>query len=87
MSKKQLIMRDIDTFGTASLIGMANLSDADTELELVFPQTSLQWREKHQGPRACVVLEYNLPCIIEDILLLIERGIKVMMVIVEDDQE
>lgn len=80
MSKKQLIMKDIHTFATRSLIGMANLSDEDKELELVFPQTSLDWRAKNGGPRDLIILEYNVPCIIDDILRLIERGVKVTVI-------
>lgn len=44
-------------------------------LVLVFPQTTLGWRRNHGGPRALVVLEFVIPCLIQDVLSLRAMGV------------
>lgn len=46
---------------------------------LVFPQTSLAWREKHGGPDILAIPEYTIPSIIEDVIWFREHGIEVIV--------
>jgi len=47
------------------------------EVELEFPQTDLHWRKRNGGPKQHVLEEFNVPCLLENVLLLLEKGIKV----------
>lgn len=69
----------LETFGTRSLSGQLKNWPAD-EVELVFPQTSLSWRQDHNGPDNWIMPEYSIPCLIEDILSLISKGVKVSVI-------
>jgi hypothetical protein len=76
---KKCILLDEDGLGrlaTASLIGLV-MEDGVTELEITFLQSSLSWREKNGGPNEWIILEYNVPCLLADVVKLVERGVKV----------
>jgi hypothetical protein len=68
----------LSRMGSASLIGMT-VSDDTKKVTLVFPQTSLSWREKHGGPAIYLIPEYVIACLIEDIVWMTKRGIEVII--------
>jgi len=72
----------LQKIGDNSLIGklMAeNGHELPGEVELVFPQTSTEWRREHDGPAAHLVYEYNVPCFLRDVLFLIQNGVNVTL--------
>lgn len=81
MKKKEIVVSEtfLETFGTGTLIG-SSLDDEyglPDELALVFPQTSLRFRETNGGPLMLVVTEYAIQCLVADVLSLRERGVAV----------
>ena len=81
MKKKEIVVSEtfLETFGTGTLIG-SSLDDEyglPDELVLVFPQTSLRFRETNGGPLMLVVTEYAIQCLVADVLSLRERGVAV----------
>jgi len=83
MSKLTLIMDEerLRHVGSHSLSGRIFNAAKDgrmpKEVELEFPQTDLHWRKLNGGPKQHVLKEFNVPCLLENILLLLEKGIKV----------
>lgn len=49
------------------------------EVKLVFPQTTIEWKNLHGGPDSLVIYEHNIPLLLESILRLIDKGIKVIV--------
>lgn len=70
----------LETFASGSLIGNLlkdhKFSEID-DVELVFPQSTLHWRQQNRGPKIYLIPEYTVPLLIEDVLKLLELGIKV----------
>lgn len=44
------------------------------EITLVFPQSTMEDLRKHGGPQEWICLEYNVPCLLDSVLALIELG-------------
>lgn len=42
---------------------------------LVFPQTSAEWRKKNYYPRKVSLWEFSIPRLIEDVVLLVSKGV------------
>jgi hypothetical protein len=77
----------IQQLASNSLIGMLyqlGHTQLPERIELVFPQTSMGWREKNKGPREYLLYEYNIPYLIESILFLIRGGVEVVTKVVEE---
>lgn len=86
MKKSITIDEDkLQRLGSASLIGMV-AEDGLKELEIIFPQTSIDWRARNGGPEEWIVNEYNVPCLIEDVVWFMENGVKVKIGYTEDDR-
>lgn len=70
----------LELCGTGALVG-AIMKENDFQwpqrVILVFFETSLAWRREHRGPRHYVIPEYSTHLLIEDVLMLKERGIEV----------
>jgi len=70
----------LEVLGTGSLIGRLAV-DYDlaqlTEVELRFPQTTLEWRRKHGGPDSYIIPEFAIACLLEDVLNLLRRGVQI----------
>jgi len=75
----------LEVTGTGTLIGVLPDIASVKEVVLTFPQTSLNWRQRHGGPALLVVPEYAIPCIIESILWFAENNIKVSVEMPEID--
>jgi hypothetical protein len=45
-------------------------------VELVFEETSLDYRQKH-GPESLLMMEYTPACLVEDIVTLIRQGFEI----------
>jgi len=76
--------RFLETFGTGTLMGTIVKMRGSSftrgmpkAVTLVFPETSLRWREKNGGPRLLVVTEYAVRLLVEDVLRLREMGVAV----------
>jgi len=67
--------------GNASLIGKIDMSSGKLPEKVIleFPQSSSQWRERNKGPKEFIITEYNVPCLVNDILWLISQGVKVVV--------
>jgi len=76
--KKSIVLnsKSIGQLGNASLIGK-HYEEGVTEMELIFLQSSLQHREKQGGPDYWTVWEHNIPCLLSDVIWLMEQGVKV----------
>jgi len=72
---------NISRLGTASIIGKIDMSSGKLPEKVIleFPQTSLKWRERNKGPKEFIILEYNIPCLINDVLWLIAQGVEVVV--------
>lgn len=70
----------IHKFGPATVAEME-------ELILQFPQTPMSWRRVNGGADHWIMPEYSVMCLVDDIIHLKERGIKVVVQEVEGDGE
>jgi len=68
----------LSRMASASLIGMT-VSDDTKKVTLVFPETSLRWREQHGGPAIYLLPEYVVACLLEDIVWMMKRGIEIVI--------
>ena len=68
----------LSRMASASLIGLTVSADTK-KVTLVFPQTSLRWREQHGGPAIYLLPEYVVACLLEDIVRMTKRGIEVVI--------
>jgi hypothetical protein len=86
LMKIVLTEEDIQKQGSASLVGMimSETHELPQEVELVFPQTGLGWREENGGPLAYIIHEYNIPCLLESVLYLIDKGVNVSISMPEE---
>lgn len=77
----------LETIGTGSILGLLleqwQEGKLPNKVVLEFPQSSLEKRRKTGGPEALLVWEYTIPCILKDVLRLIEMGILVEIVTTE----
>lgn len=67
----------LETYGSGTLQGtLMTMMDelGPCEIVLVFPQTTMSYRRRHGGPRAWVMNEFVVPCLLGDVLQLMERG-------------
>lgn len=72
----------LETCATGTLLGTVfKMSESSGglpgEVVLVFPQTSLAWRRENGGPDELIVNEFVIPCLVEDVMALLSRGVKV----------
>lgn len=75
----------METLGAGSLTGMLvhKLKDLGldisilSELELVFKQTSVEWRKKNNGPNYWIMPEFSIMCLMESVLWLNKQNIRV----------
>jgi hypothetical protein len=69
----------LESCGTRTLVGtiFSQVGHWPTKVVLVFPQTSLGWRQHNGGPKHYVMPEYTIPLLIEDVLSLVQRGVEV----------
>ena len=76
--KKSIVLDEeqLARLGKSSLIGML-MEPGLKEIELIFLQTSLGWKKQNGGPQEWIIVEYNIPCLIEDVLWFREHGVKV----------
>lgn len=87
MRKVKVVINEmfLQTCATGTLLGTLMKQNeytlkGVTEVELVFPQTTMSWRASHSGPKIYLVPEYTLPCLLKDVLSLVGDGVKVSVV-------
>lgn len=77
------IILDPDTvsrMGSSSLVGTVMNGNNNTlpkSLDLVFPMTTMEWKEKNKGPRVDMVYEHTISCILRDVQWLMAQGVTV----------
>ena len=94
MSSKITIRLDeelLQGVGSSSITGRVvtemSYKGLPDEIVLEFPQSSTRWREENGGPNQIILNEYNVLCLIEDLLSLIGHGVKIsVQEVVEDPQ-
>lgn len=67
-------------FATSTLIGhLGNClaTGAIKTINLVFVESSLAWRQSHDGPEQWIMNEYVPQCLVADVLWLVEHGYRV----------
>lgn len=66
----------ISRLGTGSLQGLLLQEDGTIPQEIIleFSQSTPGWRHENKGPMEYIVVEYNIPCLIDSILALIKQG-------------
>lgn len=70
ISKKQL-----EIIGSHSLLALVTqMANKPQEVEILFQQTTLQWRREHNGADAIILPEFTPMCLCEDIIRLTELG-------------
>ena len=76
-----LTPEDLETFATRSLTGLlvTRFNEIPKELNLVFTQTTMNWKRENGGPDHWVLPEHTLPCLMEDIVSLIQQGVKIQV--------
>lgn len=74
----------LELFGTGTLTGTIVKRSLETgeayppkEVTLVFPQTDLEFKRKNKGPKEIILLEHVPMCLVEDILRLVDGGVKI----------
>jgi hypothetical protein len=74
----------IETMGDHSLEGELFEIDGfpgpnkeEVELTLKFDQSSIQWRQQNGGPDLYIFPEYTIPCLMESVINLTLRGVKI----------
>jgi hypothetical protein len=69
----------LELCATGTLIGAVwdQVGDWPDAVVLVFPQTSLNWRQRNNGPQHYVMPEFTPMCLVEDVLILVSRGVTV----------
>jgi hypothetical protein len=79
---------DLEKLGSASLIGRMPIAESGLpkKVVLVFPQTTMTYRREH-GPKAIVLMEYNIPCLIHDVAWLIRQGVEVSVEMPETEDK
>jgi len=86
--KVRIPFKESVIFATGSLLHYvekeARKHPNDKNVDLVFPQTTLRWRDVHKGPREDIISEYVIPCILNDILQLQENGFTVSVLMPEE---
>lgn len=96
MEKVTVIMDEhqLSRLGSASLTGIVTselierhgvVCPKEVEIELVFPQSSYEYRKKNGGPRDMIIWEHNVLCLTEDILSLQRDGFKITVKIITLD--
>lgn len=80
--KVEIPLDYLENFGTACLTGRmigenpeVPLGDIN-DVVFVIHQTSMDWKRRHNGPYMSVVPEYIFECLVEDVVNLVNRGIK-----------
>ena len=75
----ELSEKSLECCGTGTLLGLVYGSGTTfpTHITLVFPQKSLAWCQQHNGPNQWVLNEFVLRLLIDDILLLVKRGVQI----------
>jgi hypothetical protein len=78
--KKEFVLNEgqLERMGANSLIGLVYQQGCD-QLEIIFEETSPQWRAEHGGPAHWVVPEYVISCLMADVLWLISQGVSVIV--------
>jgi hypothetical protein len=77
--------------GSASITGRVVTEMSHTgfpdEIVLEFPQSSSRWRRENSGPNQIILNEYNVMCLVEDLLSIVGHGVKVSVrEVIEDPQ-
>lgn len=69
----------LETCGHASLQGLLAKQGifGPEEVTLLFYETSTAWRAQHGGPDLYMVPEFGIPCLLESVLSLMEKGYKI----------
>ena len=69
----------LERFGNGTLVGtmMQRTGERPTDVVLVFPQTTLGWRQKNKGPKHYVLPEFVPLALVLDVINLVESGIRV----------
>jgi hypothetical protein len=76
--EKELVLSDelLEGFGTHSLIGYVWVPELK-KLRLVFPRSTQAFCERNGGPRELILYEYNIPCLLEDVIWLLGKGVEI----------
>lgn len=92
---KQLVIlidqQFMETCGSNTLVGTLVNKFGPTaaaevdELIIQFPQTPMSWRRVNGGADNWIMPEYSVMCLVNDIIHLKERGVKVVIQEVEGD--
>ena len=61
-------------FGSFTLLGVTADPTPPKEINLIFPETSMRWKEQHGGPNQWIVNEHVIKCLVEDILYFVQQG-------------
>lgn len=80
MVRVEINLEQLETWGTGTLMGLVLpevYKTDDKNVTLVFPQTPHSYRVAHGGPKIGVVTEFAIPCLVEDLLGLLAKGIMV----------
>ena len=84
-----LTQSQLEIMASRSLIGLLAKKKifSPCEITLIFPQTTLRWKEENGGPDSLILPEHCLPLLIKDILFLKDQGfdIKIEMPVQEKE--
>lgn len=78
----------LETFATGTLVGTIATKynfGVPKKVVLVFPESSIHWRRRNDGPVQWIVNEYVIRCLIDDVLKLREWGVDVQLTTVTQD--
>lgn len=79
MKTFKITKKMLETMGSHSLTGrllMDNIIPTDETVKLLFQQTTMDYKQKHDGPEQIIVWEHLPMVLCEDVLSLVKNGVK-----------
>lgn len=75
MTKLMISKKQLEICGSHSLLAwVTQVANKPQEVEILFQQTTPQWRQKHNGADSIIIPEFTTMCLCEDILILTALG-------------
>jgi hypothetical protein len=76
MNSLKISKQQLSALGANSLLGLVTKNGffQPTDLEILFEETTEEWRREHKGADEIIVPEYVPACLCQDILTLIQMG-------------
>ena len=74
----RILKEKFETWGSRTLVATVyDVAPKPCPIELLFEQTTTEWKRKNGGPEEIIVTEHLLMCFIDDILILQKMGYEI----------